>query len=121
MPMRSLSIDLDGPYHYVDFGGDGPTLVLVHGIGGSHLNWISVAPKLAERFHVVAVDLVGFGLTPLAGRAAHLPSQQRYLDRFIRANTSGLVTLIGHSMGGLLVMLQAARSAQSVERMVLID
>jgi pimeloyl-ACP methyl ester carboxylesterase len=119
--MQSLTIDLDGPYHYIDFGGDGPPLVLVHGIGGSYINWISVAPKLAERFHVLAVDLVGFGLTPLSRRRADLPSQQRYLDRFIRTAAGGRATVFGHSMGGLVVMLQAARSAESVERMILVD
>src|ERR1700730_14265697 len=109
MPMRSLSIDLDGPYHYVDFGGDGPLVVLVHGIGGSHINWIAVGPALAERFHVLAVDMIGFGLTPLAGRRADIPTQQAYLDRFIRAAGGGWATLLGHSMGGLVAMLEAAR------------
>jgi len=119
--MRSLTVDLDGPFHYVDFGGHGPPLVLVHGIGGSHINWVSVGPTLAERFHVLAVDLVGFGLTPLAGRPADLPSQQRYVDRFIKTAAGGCATVFGHSMGGLVVMLQAARSAGSVERMILVD
>jgi pimeloyl-ACP methyl ester carboxylesterase len=121
MPVRSLSIDLDGPYHYVDFGGDGPLVVLVHGIGGSHINWISVGPALAERFHVLAVDMIGFGLTPLAGRRADIPTQQAYLDRFIRAAGGGWATLLGHSMRGLVAMLEAARAPDSVERMVLID
>lgn len=119
--MRSLTIDLDGPYHYIDFGGDGPPLVLVHGIGGSHINWISVAPPLAERFHVLAVDQIGFGFTPLAGRPADLSTQQRYLDRFIGATAGGRASLIGHSMGGLVVMRQAAGAPDSVGRMVLID
>jgi pimeloyl-ACP methyl ester carboxylesterase len=119
--MRSLTIDLSGPYHYVDFGGDGPPLVLVHGIGGSYVNWIAVAPALTERFHVLAVDMIGFGLTPLAGRRADVSTQQRYLDRFIGATAGGEATLFGHSMGGLVVMLEAARSAASAARIVLID
>ena len=62
--------DLAGPVHWVDFGGrdGGPTFVLVHGLGGSHLNWALVAPGLADRGRVVAVDLAGFGLTPAGGR-----------------------------------------------------
>ena len=53
--MRSRTIDLDGPVHYADFGGTGPTLVLVHGLGGSHVNWMAVGPALAHeigRAHV---------------------------------------------------------------------
>ena len=39
-PGRSRTVDIDGPVHHVDFGGraDGPIVVLVHGLGGSHLN-----------------------------------------------------------------------------------
>src|ERR1700730_9790479 len=99
--MRSLTIDLDGPYHYVDYGGAGEPLVLVHGIGGSHINWISVAPVLAERHHVCAIDMVGFGLPPLARMSADLPNQQRYLDCFMTEVAGGHATLFGHSMGGL--------------------
>jgi pimeloyl-ACP methyl ester carboxylesterase len=121
MPMQLLTTDLDGPYHYADYGGDGQPLVLVHGIGGSHINWISVAPALTERHHVLAVDQVGFGLTPLAGRRADIASQQLYLDRFITQVAGGRATMVGHSMGGLVAMRQAARSPASVERLGLVD
>ena len=45
---ESRIVDLDGPVHYVDFGGleTGPAVVLVHGLGGSHLNWDLLAPLL---------------------------------------------------------------------------
>ena len=51
------------PVHYVDFGGpDGaPTVVLVHGLGGSHLNWDLFAPLLRPHARVLALDLPGFG------------------------------------------------------------
>lgn len=121
MSMRSLTIDLDGPYHYADYGGDGPPMVLAHGIGGSHINWMLVAPALTESHRVLAVDMVGFGLTPLAGRHADIPNQQRYLDRFISEVAGGRAIVFGHSMGGLVAMLQAARSPASVERLGLVN
>ena len=80
---RSQIIDVDGPVHYVDHGGDGPPMVLVHGLGGSHLNWIAAAPGLAERHRVYAVDLAGFGLTPLIGRRAAVQANRRLLDGFL--------------------------------------
>jgi len=83
MAMQSLTVDLDGPYHYADHGGDGPPMVLLHGIGGSHLNWMSVAPTLAQSFHVYALDMIGFGFTPNGRRDSKLPTQARYVDRFI--------------------------------------
>jgi len=50
------SIDLDGPVHYVDFAGPGEraTIVLVHGLGGSRLNWELFAPLLTSRARVLA-------------------------------------------------------------------
>lgn len=42
-------LDLDGPVHFKDHGGDGPTMVLIHGLGGSYLNWATVGPRLAKR------------------------------------------------------------------------
>ena len=49
-PPESRWVDLGGPVHYVDYGGpeDGPLLLLVHGLGGSVLNWAATAPRLAE-------------------------------------------------------------------------
>ena len=53
-PGRSTTVDLGGPVHYVDFGGteEGPTVVLVHGLGGSHLNWDLLAPLLVPHARV---------------------------------------------------------------------
>ena len=62
--MEQRVIDLGGPVHYLDFGGAGSPMVLVHGLGGSAINWQSVGSLLAERHRVVALDLPGFGRTP---------------------------------------------------------
>jgi len=118
--MRSRTIDLDGPVHFADFGGSGPTMVLVHGLGGSHANWAAVGPALATRARVVAPDLAGFGRTPLAGRAATVEANRQLLDRFIDAVTDGPATLVGNSMGGLIAMMEAARHPDKVAALVLV-
>src|SRR5689334_13091156 len=63
--LTTRTVDIGGPVHYVDFGGDpeGPTIVLVHGLGGSHLNWDLLAPLLTDSARVFALDLPGFGLS----------------------------------------------------------
>jgi pimeloyl-ACP methyl ester carboxylesterase len=119
--VRSHTIDLEGPVHYVDFGGRGRTLILVHGLGGSHLNWLAVGPALAEDAHVLALDLPGFGRTPRAGRAATLGSLRRTLHRFLDRQADGRAVLIGNSMGGLLSMLEAAAEPDRVAGLVLVD
>jgi len=120
MIMRTL--DLDGPVHYMDFGGSGPTLVLVHGLGGSHLNWMKVGEKLARHARVVAPDLAGFGLTPLERRSASVHANQALLDRFIQAvSPDAPVLLMGNSMGGAISVMQAARQPERVSGLVLVN
>src|SRR4051794_38442277 len=77
-------VDLDGPVAYREWGeaGDGrPTFVCVHGLGGSHLNWMGVAPGLAGIGRVLTLDLIGFGYTPRAGRSATMSSNRAMLSR----------------------------------------
>ncbi len=119
--MRSLTVDLDGPYHYADYGGDGPPMVLLHGIGGSHINWMLVAPALAERFHVYALDEIGFGFTPVGRRDSKFLTQARYVDRFIAEVAGGPALVMGHSMGGVIGMILAARYPTAVAGLVPID
>ncbi|HJP64821.1 MAG TPA: alpha/beta fold hydrolase [Actinomycetota bacterium] len=116
-------IDLDGPVHYREWVGpaDGPTFVLVHGLGGSLLNWAGVAPGLAEWGRVVAVDLAGFGLTPLEGRSAGVSANRRLLRGFLHTLELPKVVLVGNSMGGMVSMLQAARDPDSVRALILVD
>ena len=115
-------IDLDGPVHFLDHGGDGSTMILVHGLAGSYLNWQSVAPRLAESYHVVSIDLAGFGLTPPAGRGCSVQANQKLLHRFGRAmSPDDPVILVGNSMGGLVSMLEASANPDRVRALVLIN
>jgi pimeloyl-ACP methyl ester carboxylesterase len=119
----SRTADLGGRVHYVDFGGDdtGPPLVLVHGLGGSHLNWCLLAPKLAPRARVLAVDLVGFGLTHPEGRSVTVQTAAVMLDRFVREVAGAPAILVGNSMGGMASILEAAANPDAVSGLVLID
>src|SRR6266498_4032486 len=119
----SRTADLGGPIHYVDFGGaaGAPRVVLVHGLGGSHLNWCLLAPKLVARLRVLAVDLVGFGLTHPEGRAATVQTAAVMLDRFVREVAGAPAILVGNSMGGLASVMEAVANPDAVAGLVLID
>lgn len=119
----SLWVDLAGPTHYVDFGGpaDGPLVVCVHGLGGSHVNWLAVGPLLADRCRVLALDLAGHGRTPTAGRRTDVRSNRSLLDRFLARVTHAPAVVVGNSMGGMITLLQAAAVRRSVAGMVLVD
>ena len=121
MPKLEI-IDLAGPVHYADYGGDGPPMVLVHGLGGSHLNWLHVAHHLAAQHRVTAIDLAGFGLTPPAGRKTTVQANRALLGDFIaELYPNERVTLVGNSMGGLVSILHAAKDPGSVAAMVLVN
>jgi pimeloyl-ACP methyl ester carboxylesterase len=113
--------DVGGPVHLADFGGSGPPMILVHGLGGSHLNWLRVGPLLAERARVMAPDLPGFGLTPPAGRSTGIQANARFLGRFIPEVAGGPAILVGNSMGGLISILAAAHRPADVAGLVLLD
>lgn len=120
--MRDLTLDVDGPVHVVDHGGEGPPMLLVHGLAGSYLNWMDVALPLARHHHVWSLDLIGFGHTPLEGRHATIGENQQLVDRVAEHVGGGEpVLLVGNSMGGLISILEAASNPARVAGLVLVD
>ena len=122
--MVSRHVDLGGPVHYADFGGpDGPEppLVLIHGLALSHASWLSVAPALALRRRVYALDFIGHGHTPLAGRRANLQGHLDLIHRFLHDVVGERAVLMGHSTGGHLSLLEAAQAPDHVAGLVLVD
>jgi pimeloyl-ACP methyl ester carboxylesterase len=120
---ESRTADLGGPVHYVDFGGPdgGSTVVLVHGLGGSHLNWDLFAPLLRPDARVLALDLPGFGRSEPGDRRTTVQDNVKVLDRFVREVAGSPAVLVGNSMGGMISILQAAGSPQTVSGLVLLD
>lgn len=116
-------VDLDGPVHYLDFGGPagGPAVVCVHGLAGSAVNWSAIAPLLAGTCRVLAVDLPGHGLTRSQGHGTGVPAMHALLHRFIEAVPGGPVMLFGNSMGGMISLLEASAVPEAVAGVVLID
>ena len=116
-------VDLDGPVHYVDYGGpqDGPLMVCVHGLGGSLVNWAAVAPSLSKTCRVIALDLAGFGRTRSHGRSTSVNANQRLLHRFLTEVCGDPAILVGNSMGGLIAVLQTDAHPETVAGIVLID
>jgi pimeloyl-ACP methyl ester carboxylesterase len=119
--MRHKTADVDGPVHYLDFGGSGTPLLMVHGLGGNALNWMSVGPELAKDYHPYALDLAGFGQTPLFNRAATVGDNAALVHSFIEKVIGEPVMLMGNSMGGHIAILEAADHPSWVNALVLVD
>src|SRR5258708_26418561 len=94
---------------------------MVHGLGGSALNWMSVGPEVAKDYHAFALDLAGFGQTPLFHRAAAVGTNAERVHSFIEKVIGEPVVLMGNSMGGYIAVLEAADHPSWVTAMVLVD
>ncbi len=115
-------IDLSGRTQIADYGGSGDPIVLVHGLGGYHQNWNSVAGPLTAFGSVHALDLAGFGMSPPEGRQSTVGANAELVLRFVRWLAGDApMTLIGNSMGGLVSLIAAATDPAAVARLVLID
>ena len=124
LPWVDRSVDVDGvPVHYLE-AGRGETLLLVHGglvWCSAELTYGAVIPLLARTFRVVAVDVVGFGLTP--GREPDdfsAQAQGRFLVRFLET-IGGPAHIAGNSHGGWLVQYLAHEVPHLISRMVIIN
>jgi pimeloyl-ACP methyl ester carboxylesterase len=100
-------------------GGEGPPLVLVHGLGGSATNWTELAPLLARKHRLLIPDLPGHGGSePLAA----VSGLQPYADRVVavmEAEDASPAPVVGHSLGGLVVLRLALRRPDAVSAVVL--
>jgi pimeloyl-ACP methyl ester carboxylesterase len=119
--MKSHFIDVGGPTHYQELEGDGPPLVLVHGIGASYLSWQPVVELLAENHRVLVPDLAGFGFTPPHERKTTVQQNALLLIDFIELLCDGPVTLVGNSMGGLVSMLASVKRPATADRLILVN
>lgn len=107
-----------GPTHWIDYGGEGRPIVLVHGLGGSATNWNVVAPSLTRLGRVTALDLPGFGLTP-PGPDWTLETHAAAIAAFIEY-LGAPAALIGNSMGGLLAEMVASENDELVDSLILV-
>lgn len=101
---------------------DAPLLVLVHGFTGSKENWLPLMRELSRTHRVIAVDLPGWGESDRLAGADYGPvAQAARLAAFIRALPQAPELVVGHSMGGQIVGLLAARHPETAPRIVLMS
>jgi esterase len=103
-----------------DLGGDGPPLVILHGILGSSRNWQTAGRDLAARHHVLALDLRNHGGSPHDGEMTY-PAMAADVLAWLEARGLERVALLGHSLGGKVAMLLACRHPERVERLIVVD
>lgn len=100
-----------------------PTIVMIHGFTGSKENWYPVARELRDRYRLVIPDLPGWGASERKPDADYgFVAQAERVAAFIRTVSPGKpVVLLGHSMGGGIAALVAARHPELVSHVGLLD
>src|ERR1700722_10096693 len=110
----------DTPLNTIDLG-EGDPIVFVHGLSGSWPNWLEQLPVFARNHRVIAMDLPGFGHSPMPKEPITISTYARILDGLLDALGISAATVVGNSMGGFVSTELAIAYPQRVERLVLVS
>jgi pimeloyl-ACP methyl ester carboxylesterase len=101
--------------------GEGPPLLFVHGLSGCWQNWLDNIPHFARTHRVVAVDLPGFGASPMPSWEISIPAYGRFLRDFCERLGIDRCSLVGNSMGGFIATELAITEPARVDDLVLVS
>ncbi len=116
---RWLSVD-GSPINFVEVG-EGAPLLFIHGLSGSWPNWLEQLPVFARTRRVIAVDLPGFGQSPMPSETISIAGYARTLDALLGTLGIDAAAVVGNSMGGFVSAELAISFPQRVERLVLVS
>jgi pimeloyl-ACP methyl ester carboxylesterase len=104
-----------------EHGRDTKSVVFVHGLSGSWANWLEQLPVFARDHRVVALDLPGFGHSPMPAEKLSIAGYARLLDGLLDSLEIDAAAVVGNSMGGFIGAELAIGFPQRVERLVLVS
>lgn len=119
-PFRPRTVRIHGHEVSYRMAGEGPTIVLIHGIAGSSTTWRGVMPVLAERYTVIAPDLLGHGQSAKPRGDYSLGAYASGIRDLLAVLGHERATLVGHSLGGGVAMQFAYQFPEWAERLVLV-
>jgi pimeloyl-ACP methyl ester carboxylesterase len=122
MPPRDGTVhNRDVSLHYLDWGGDGPPLLLIHATGFHAALWQPIAERLAPRFRVVAVDQRGHGDSDNPAKGYRFETFAEDLQCVIEGLHLERPIAAGHSSGGTTIVVHTATHPGVIQRSVLIE
>ena len=119
-PVEKETLVFGQKIHYVE-AGSGPTVILLHGLGGSSRVWQPNIGPLAEKFHVVVPDQIGFGKSDKPLVNYRIRTYVDFLDQFCKQLKIERATLMGNSMGGWVAAAFTVAFPDRVDKLVLVD
>src|SRR6201990_193541 len=125
-PVRELTPSLEyrtihGYRRAFRVAGSGPTILLIHGIGDNSTTWSTVQTKLAQRFTVIAPDLLGRGKSDKPRADYSVAAYANGMRDLLSVLDVDKVTVVGHSLGGGVAMQFAYQFPQLVDRLILVS
>lgn len=108
------------PVNVVDVGS-GPPVVLIHGHSGAWQNWLEQIPVFARRHRVIAMDLPGFGASPMPRDPITISGYGRIVAELLDRLEVSAAGVVGNSMGGFVGLEMAISAPERVERLVLVS
>ncbi|MHB0970124.1 MAG: alpha/beta fold hydrolase [Thermoanaerobaculia bacterium] len=100
--------------------GEGPAIVLLHGVAGDRRDWVGVMRKLHAGHRVIAFDAPGFGDSAKPGISYSVETIADFLDGFFAAQKIERATLVGHSIGAWAAAIFAQQHPDRVDHLVAI-
>ncbi len=113
--MQVMSLDLNSV-----ITGEGPPVLLLHGLFGSATNWRGIARSLSDTFEVHALDLRNHGASPWAESMAYAAMADD-VHAYVEQRGLAPVSVIGHSMGGKTAMALALLHPESIAALIVAD
>jgi pimeloyl-ACP methyl ester carboxylesterase len=106
--------------HFVE-AGKGPPILFLHGLGGSWRDWSANLPALASTYRVMAMDFPGFGESGKPEVRYSIEWLADGVEDFLQEQGLDQLTLVGHSMGGVVALNLASRPESRVRNLVIAD
>jgi pimeloyl-ACP methyl ester carboxylesterase len=119
--MSQVEVDRE-PVNYVEVGdGELEPIVFVHGLGGQWQNWLENIPRAALERRVIAIDLPGFGGSPMPRERITIPGYGRCVDAVCEKLDLGRVDMVGNSMGGYISAEVAIQFPERIDQLILVS
>ncbi len=120
MPPEKVVYVFGQRIHYYE-AGQGPHVILLHGLGGEGSNWAANIWTLAQKYHMVAPDQIGFGQSDKPLIEYRIETFVDFLKAFMVSLNIPKASLVGNSLGGWIAVDFTVRHPEMVEKLVLVD
>ncbi len=111
----------DYKIRYLEDGGSNGYILLAHGLGGMAERWARVIPLLSKKYHVIALDLIGFGYSDKPSIDYTPENFTKFIFDFLDALGINRTCMIGSSLGGQIAMESAIYQSSIIEKLVLVS